>query len=206
MLLPRSLQPKSKRFLHKPGIALEASELVDERLRLARNLHDTVAQSLASLGFALDEIIGRESISPDDRKLVRSARIEIIGIIDQLRDEIHSLRRFENLSLAEWIRGEIDLPIDYSSDFFGPWSDDRYEHIGYLVIELINNAIAHQGVRSLRIKEEANALEISFERAELSQRVKESKERSFGLIGVRERLEQINGQLIEGESGFLIRW
>ncbi|MDA2984613.1 MAG: histidine kinase [Actinomycetota bacterium] len=168
--------------MHKPGIALEASELVDERLRLARNLHDTVAQSLASLGFALDEII------------------------DQLRDEIHSLRRFENLSLAEWIREEIDLPIDYSSDFFGPWSDDRYEHIGYLVIELINNAIAHQGVRSLRIKEEANALEISFERAELSRRVKESKERSFGLIGVRERLEQINGQLIEGESGFLIRW
>jgi signal transduction histidine kinase len=206
MLLPRSLQPKSKRFLHKPSIALEASGLVDERLRLARNLHDTVAQSLASLGFALDEIIGRESISPDDRKLVRAARIEIIEIIDQLRDEIHSLRRFENLSLEEWIREEIDLPIDYSSDFFGPWSGDRYEHIGYLVIELINNAIAHQGVRSLRIKEEESALEISFEMAEVFHRVKENKERSFGLIGVRERLAQINGQLIEGERGFLIRW
>jgi signal transduction histidine kinase len=192
--------------LHKSPIALEARELVDERLRLARNLHDTVAQSLASLGFALDEIIGRESISPDDRKLVRTARLEIIQIIDRLRNEIHSLRRFENLSLEQWIREEIDLPIEYFSSFQGPWTDDRYENISYLVLELINNAIAHQGARSFKIREEEKTLDVSFEVAANFQPIKDGKVRSFGLLGVSERLNKISGQLIESERGFLLRW
>jgi len=192
--------------LHKSPIALEARELVDERLRLARNLHDTVAQSLASLGFALDEIIGRESISPDDRKLVRTARLEIIQIIDRLRNEIHSLRRFENLSLEQWLREEIDLPIEYFSSFQGPWTDDRYENISYLVLELINNAIAHQGARSFTIREEEKTLEVSFDVAANFQPIKDGKVRSFGLLGVSERLNKISGQLIENEQGFLLQW
>ena len=165
-----------------------------------------MAQSLASLGFALDEIIGRESISPDDRKLVRTARLEIIQIIDRLRNEIHSLRRFENLSLEQWIREEIDLPIEYFSSFQGPWTDDRYENISYLVLELINNAIAHQGARSFTIREEEKTLDVSFEVAANFQPIKDGKVRSFGLLGVSERLNKISGQLIESERGFLLRW
>ena len=165
-----------------------------------------MAQSLASLGFALDEIIGRESISPDDRKLVRTARLEIIQIIDRLRNEIHSLRRFESLSLEQWFREEIELPIEYSSSFQGPWTDERYENIGYLVLELINNAIAHQGARSFTIREEEKTLEVNFEIVENFQPIKDGKVRSFGLLGVSERIKEINGRLIESEQGFLLRW
>ena len=59
-----------------------------DRSRLARELHDGLAQELAAIGYKLDSIIGRENLDQSSRSDLRGLRSAISGLIDQVRNEI----------------------------------------------------------------------------------------------------------------------
>ena len=67
-----------------------------ERTRLARELHDGLAQELSAFGFHLDQIIGDNKLDNANRGLLRQLRFSLSGIITQVRNEIYELRS-ENL-------------------------------------------------------------------------------------------------------------
>lgn len=70
------------------------------RLELARRLHDGPAQKLIALGYKLDTVIGSPDLSPEHRKSIREARLDLISITQALRDELYLL---EHLTLPEAI-------------------------------------------------------------------------------------------------------
>ncbi|MFM8962070.1 MAG: hypothetical protein ACKOGQ_05855 [Actinomycetota bacterium] len=70
----------------------------EERLELARRLHDGPAQQLIALGYKLDEVIGSPDLAPNLRRLIREARLELIDLTEGLRDELYLI---ENLTLEE---------------------------------------------------------------------------------------------------------
>lgn len=67
---------------------LAASE---ERQRLAREIHDGVAQEVASLGYLIDDLTARAG--PDAKPQLRQLRAELSRVVTELRFSIFDLRR-----------------------------------------------------------------------------------------------------------------
>ena len=64
---------------------------VEERQRLAREIHDGIAQELASLGYLVDELADTASTETQGRKLM-ALRGEITRVVNELRLSIFDLR------------------------------------------------------------------------------------------------------------------
>ena len=71
-----------------------------DRSRLARELHDGLAQELAAIGYKLDSVIGKENLEQSARSDLRKLRSTITALIEQVRNEIYELRHNSNRSFA----------------------------------------------------------------------------------------------------------
>ena len=64
----------------------------EERRRLAREIHDGIAQELASLGYVVDDLAARARFLPDLEQDLRGLRRELTRVISELRLSIFDLR------------------------------------------------------------------------------------------------------------------
>jgi signal transduction histidine kinase len=171
-----------------------------ERTRLARELHDGLAQELASLGYRLDQIIGSNNLDNINRTPLRQIRFSISGLINQVRDEIFELRTNESRSIKEQLDQQLTIlsHTDITYEIQGEIevkSDQRFELLR-AVRELVINAMRHANCSIIRIKLSANQIQIE----DNGNGGALEKQHSYGLLGVKERLEGI-GALIEIKSG-----
>jgi signal transduction histidine kinase len=175
----------------------------DERMRLAREIHDGVAQDLASVGYALDDI-HRDS-DPDVAKRVKSVREQLQGMVADLRMSIFDLRTGINDSIglgtalsehAQRIAGQSDLVVHVSMDE----SPKRLP----ITVEVELLRIAQEAITNVR--RHANAanlwLSVTVEppRAHISVTddgggLKPGRPDSFGITGMRERARRIGAHL-----------
>ena len=79
----------------------------NERVALAQELHDGIAQDLVALGFSIDALISTTD-SADTKSSLRSLRFTITELIDKVRNEIHSLR-----SDSELLESPADTDLAY---------------------------------------------------------------------------------------------
>ena len=179
--------------------AESSAEILLERQRLARDLHDTVAQSLAALGYSLDEIVGDESITGASKRALRSNRLELSRIVAELRNEIHRLRSGLPATLYGWLSTRTRIRIEPNQGFRNLPEEPE---LGHLLLELLNNAETHQGFTEATISFENDVIATEFS-GEVSKdarvRVDEMK---FGKVGIRERLEILGASLDATDSGF----
>jgi two-component system, NarL family, sensor histidine kinase LiaS len=64
-----------------------------ERLHLARELHDGIAQDLVGLGYSLDLLIAQDHLPLETRSALRTSRLEIDQLMEKVRREIFNLRK-----------------------------------------------------------------------------------------------------------------
>jgi signal transduction histidine kinase len=64
---------------------------LEERQRVAREIHDGVAQEVASLGYALDELVA-DADDERQRKRLQAVRSEVSRVVSELRLSIFDLR------------------------------------------------------------------------------------------------------------------
>jgi len=172
-----------------------------ERTRLARELHDGLAQELASLGYRLDQIIGSNNLDNINRTPLRQIRFSISGLINQVRDEIFELRTNEIKTFKAQLDQQLSTILSHSDityEIHGEIevkSNQRFEIIR-AVRELIFNAMRHADCSVIQIRLTSNQIEI--EDNGVGGVIE--KQNSYGLLGVRERLTEI-GALIEIKSG-----
>ena len=172
-----------------------------ERTRLARELHDGLAQELASLGYRLDQIIGSNNLDNRNRTPLRQIRFSISGLINQVRDEIFELRTNEIKTFKAQLDQQLSTILSHSDityEIHGEIevkSNQRFEIIR-AVRELIFNAMRHADCSVIQIRLTSNQIEI--EDNGVGGVIE--KQNSYGLLGVRERLAEI-GALIEIKSG-----
>ena len=171
-----------------------------ERTRLARELHDGLAQELASLGYRLDQIIGSNNLDNVNRAPLRQIRFSISGLINQVRDEIFELRTNESKSFKAQLDQQLSTILslsDITYEIHGEIevkSNQRFE-LMRAVRELIFNAMRHADCSVIQIRLTSNQIEI--EDNGVGGVIE--KQNSYGLLGVRERLAEI-GALIDIKS------
>ncbi len=179
----------------------------EERRRLAREIHDGIAQELASLGYIIDEIsaVAGDAGQPDIVEDLSGLRQEMSRIVRELRLSIFDLRsevdRFGGLgaALSEYIRAigttsgfTVHLTLDESSRRLPAETEAELLRIAQ---EAINNARKHAGADNLwvtcRIHPPDAELVIEDDGAGLGP----GREDSYGLEIMRERAARTRAML-----------
>jgi signal transduction histidine kinase len=115
----------------------------EDRLELARRLHDGPAQQLIALGFKLDDVIGSPDLAPNLRRIIRQARLDLIDLTEGLRDELYLL---ENLTLEESVEEvrkilpKTDVEAKLPNLNFEPRVETT---LAQILLELARNAAKH---------------------------------------------------------------
>jgi signal transduction histidine kinase len=185
--------------------------VLEERGRLAREIHDTLAQGFVGISSQLDAV----ALSmPDDqtpaRKYLDMARRMARHSLTEARRSVLDLRASvlvgQDLAAALesgtrlWAAGSgVEVALDVS----GPHPtlpQDVEQHLLRIAQEAVTNALKHSGARRVWIKLHTEARRLylrivddghGFEPKD----VFSSSGGHFGLIGMRERAERLGGQL-----------
>lgn len=175
----------------------------EERNRLAREMHDGVAQEVVALGYIVDEI---ETLSnePETRALAASLRDEISRVVTELRFSIFDLRHHvaeHRLSgaLAEYVR-EVshgtDLRVHLLLDETGPplpsWTESELLRVAQ---EAIGNVRKHARATNLwvSLSTDSSTITLKIEDDGVGNAV--PRERHWGLQSMTERAERIGARL-----------
>jgi signal transduction histidine kinase len=200
----------------------EELAVLQERNRLARELHDSVTQSLYSL--TLLAVAGQRMIQAEDlqqiagnqtrmgeiarqalqemRLLVYELRplaLESEGLIGALEHRLEAVERRAGIQASLLVEGELDFAEDTEEALYG------------IAQEALNNALKHarasQVVLSIRVDAESAVLEVNDDGQgfDLAHVVDKG---GLGLTSMRERAEEIGGLLMVHsvpDEGTLVR-
>jgi len=167
-----------------------------ERARIARELHDGLAQELASLGYRLDQIIGDSNLDNRNRYSLRELRFTLTGVINQIRDEIFELRTNINKAFKQQLADQISVllsgsDIDYEVVGDVEVSGNKRFELIRAVREIVINARRHSGCSQIAINLSDEKIVITDNGAGgVTEKIN-----SYGLTGVEERLTQIGAHL-----------
>jgi signal transduction histidine kinase len=142
----------------------------NERVTLAQELHDGIAQDLVVLGFSIDHAI---SISHEAelKNSLREIRFTTTKLIEKVRHQMHELRSSEPLMVPA---GQVDIMFETLR----------------VVQEVLRNIDKHSGATycDIQITDDGVGGVIN-------------KVGSFGLAGLQERVNKLNGEItIDSDS------
>ncbi|GAB3802924.1 sensor histidine kinase [Virgibacillus kimchii] len=193
---------------------IEAQE--EERSRISREIHDGPAQMLANIllrselvemSFRKNDVDQALTEMKSVRKMIRSSLYEVRRIIYDLRP-----MALDDLGLIPTIRKYVTTIADYNDTEInftpigeGKRLNQKYEVAFFrLIQEAVQNAVKHAESTLIDVK-----LEIGKEN--LSMLIKDNgkgfdptikRDKSFGLIGMRERVEMLEGKFsIDSKPG-----
>ncbi len=206
------LEAANKR-LTESADKIEDLTLANERQRMARELHDTLAQGLAGLILQLEAVDSHLSQGHADKAqtIVQQAMTRARATLAESRRAIDGLRKELPGTLEEALQAEVDhfksasgILCEADLSLAGPLPDTIQEFALRAVSESLTNIARHAHARRARVvvRSEGNILRveigddgIGFDPAHDSERTGH-----YGLTGLRERARQAGGTL-EIESG-----
>jgi signal transduction histidine kinase len=188
---------------------LAESSRTEERLRISRDLHDTLGHHLAALSLQLD-VAARLSAGKAADHIQQAHAITKL-LLSDVRDVVSTLRETSKLNLAEAIRALAVQPTDAAVHLEMPEmliveDADRAEAILRAVQEVLTNTARHAHASNLWLRLEATPDGVTLHARDDGRGV-----RGFtagnGLRGMRERYEQYGGQVDAGPApaGFEVR-
>jgi ligand-binding sensor domain-containing protein/signal transduction histidine kinase len=196
--------------VHVRNIRRRFAAVLEERNRLAREMHDTLIQGCVGVSALLEAASHAQRVSPQMCSgLLDRARTEIRAAVDEARRAVWNLRHSSEDSrdfvaavsqLAQRITSETGIPVSVKS--LGaphPLGVEGQWNLLMLVREAVQNAVAHAAPRTITVL-------LAFENRRLRVEVQDdgcgfeaSSGRSldgphFGLTGMRERVEKLGGE------------
>ena len=176
---------------------LAENSCVAERLRISRDLHDTLGHHLTALSLQL-EVASRLASGPAADRVHEAHAITRL-LLSDVRDVVSRLRESSRFDLAEAIRtlagsaGTLDIHLDVPD---GVAADDPLQAHAILrcVQEIITNTSRHAAARNLWIAIERRDDGIALT-ARDDGRGADVVEWGNGLRGMRERFEECSGRV-----------
>ena len=138
---------------------------VNERVRLAQELHDGIAQDLVGLGYSIDSLVGTPDTPNDIRAELRSLRFAMSDLVEKVRDEIFALR-----SSKEILPAQNEPSVHYE--------------LQKILAELLRNIQEHSRATSITLSLHDNGVGGAG-----------IKEGHYGLTGIGERVRELEGVL-----------
>jgi ligand-binding sensor domain-containing protein/signal transduction histidine kinase len=190
-------------------VRLRFKAVLDERSRLAREMHDTVIQGCTSVSALLEAIASTQSeaISPQD-DLLRYARAQVRTTINEARNTVWNLRHEDvsmlNLAdslqaIATQTRQESGVPVECVVEGdSAPIAGFIMRELLMVVREAVYNAVRHGLPERVKIS-------ATFEPSRLLLSVNDNGigfylgdapvDGHYGITGMRERLQRVGGSL-----------
>jgi two-component system, NarL family, sensor kinase len=201
------------------GVAIERARLagervhvarLDERTKLARDLHDTLAQGLTAIGLHLEAALAGLPPRAAAAHPVQRALEVTRSTLDHARGSIRQLRSSGGVPLPEALRAlahrvaadtGIRVHVQSSGDSMLRSADA--DEIVRIASEALVNVRKHAGATDVQVTLEATAHRLRLTIAD-NGRGFDSRKRSrgFGIVGMRERAQTIGGRLsVSSQSG-----
>jgi ligand-binding sensor domain-containing protein/signal transduction histidine kinase len=184
--------------------------VLEERNRIAREMHDTVIQGCASASALLEAVVSLENEeSGARRELLDSARTQMRTTVDEARQAIWNLRKNETAStqigqlldnMAQQVSHVSRVPVHFLALGKPIQLDRAVEYVGLMVArEAVYNAVHHARPREVYIRvffEPDNMrMEVLDDGCGFDpEAVLDSQTVHFGLVGMRERVEHVGGR------------
>ena len=171
-----------------------------ERLDVARELHDGIAQDLVALGYSLDLLLATDGLPQSARSSIRESRLQVDKLMRKVRSEIYNLRsqsqqsistQMQSLISQEYSDFELELDIEPAS---------APPEVGYEII-----AIAREILRNVRLHSRATRIGITL--YPVNNRIylqicdngiggAKMKDERWGMTGISERIAKLGGSIV----------
>ncbi|MBW4692093.1 MAG: CHASE2 domain-containing protein [Lyngbya sp. HA4199-MV5] len=188
----------------------EEASLLDERNRMAREIHDVLAQAftgiLLHVGAAMEILVKKpakaethlETVDELARSGLAEARRSVVALRPKVLEEGDLPSALKRLTAQMQVSGQTQLTCKIIGVAYplAPYIENHLLRIGQ---EALTNAVKYARAATIQI-------ELVYEETQCLLRVKDdgqgfdvaqvSLEQGFGLVGMSERAEQMNGELI----------
>jgi signal transduction histidine kinase len=184
--------------------------VIEERNRLARELHDAMTQNLFSLSLTAEAASGLVRADPARaeaeidrvRKLARDTQAELRSLVFELRPPdleadglVATVRKdLEVLGRAHGLRA--DLQVDSTLELDSAVEIELYR----IVQEALNNAVRHAHAKSIAVDVDAGGgtvtITVRDDGVGFDPGARAIRERRLGLTSMRERAEGLGGKVV----------
>jgi signal transduction histidine kinase len=178
----------------------------EERVRIARDMHDSVGQSLAFVAFKLDRLtaMAEETRLHDELDILRT---EVRGVLTEVRDTLCDLRTdvTDSRGLVETleefldrVRARASFAVTFTHEASGRLPLIQERELWRLAHEAVTNVEHHARARHLRVRWECDGRHGLLTVADDGRGFKPAEAigpGSYGLQGMRERADAIGAQL-----------
>jgi signal transduction histidine kinase len=196
------------RELKATQILLSATTKRDERLRIARDLHDVLGHQLTALSLQLE--VASHVGDGEKQQHVRQAQAISGSLLSHIRETVSEFRQDKDMKLSDaldaLVRGVPNLTVDLHVDFDESLVDARQvEVIFRCVQEALTNTVKHAGATHCQISvsndEDCLRLVVTDDGSAATEPTPGN-----GLRGMAERVENIDGALNyeNTEQGFVL--
>ncbi len=215
--LDRSRADLEKAYLKLIEVSMEREQLaaVEERSRMARELHDTLAHSLTAIIVSLEA--GKKLLDKDPKKAlaeIGKSQEQARKGLDEVRLTVKAMRPgdLDNMDFTAAIKGlardfsgnGIDIIFELDEDLDVPTSLET--NLYRIIQESITNSVRHGSASLIKIRLQRNEKRLVLEVEDDGKGCEELIEGS-GLQGIRERAAVMGGRVSfnnRGTGGFLV--
>lgn len=174
----------------------------EERVRLARDLHDEIGPALASLGLALDLLAMQRSSDQDLARDVQVLRSNVTKLVEDVRATVADLRSEPGPTLTARLTqafGDFDGPPPVVIDLIErrPPRPAVIADLTAIIVEAVRNARVHSGAEKIVVTGQVDRM---FGRCSVVDDgvgfdPDHEPEGHYGLIGMRERAARIGASI-----------
>ena len=177
----------------------------EERMRIARDLHDRTGSTLAFVGLELDRLIRKETAREKQVEL-SDIREHVSKTISEVREMLYNLRtgRDGQNSLSDTVQEFADrvsarAHVQVTCDFTAPVIDDAFvtNEIWEMIKEAILNAERHSQASELVISTSINEenWEVSIADNGIGLKSADKRHDAYGMTGMLERAESLGAEI-----------
>jgi len=194
---------------HVQNLRARFHAVLEERGRLAREMHDTLIQGCTGISALLEAASSVRTAAPESHyELVEQARIQVHRTIEEARRAVWNLRHRASpqnalgVKLSEFARQlgrEHALPIHCDIQPAAVSLDEQLlEELLHVAREALTNAVHHAQARNIHVRLWFSARRVHLLIADdgrgFDPAAQSENQLHYGLVGMRERVERLGGQ------------
>ena len=170
-----------------------------ERIKIAQELHDGIAQELVALSYSLDLLLAAADTPAATRVELRNLIFSVSGMIERVREEIFNLRSDNSGSLESSLRtlladshSAVELKLELENC---KHSEVIEEQILAISRELLRNSIKHSGASVIEITIQKSQNGSTYSYRDNGKGIDPLTPSGYGTRGIKERCTSIESEL-----------